>query len=161
MTEDGREILAQVVGGDRNITLQMEDVVTVAQRRIHHVHVRPIRSDEIEDALKEAGIDIPESQEPIEADTAEDDTLKMPVQPNWAGGEIEPGTAVEFKDGEGEIVSGLFAGVYEDGALAVTVEFDGVSTGARVLPENVRLRVAENVQPAVDSPPAPVSTETK
>lgn len=140
MTEDGREVLAQVVGGDSNITLQMEDVVTLVQRRICHEHVRPIRSDEIEDAFKEAGIEIPETVAAAEEGTSEDDDLlKMPEVPDWAN--VEPGTRVEFKDAEGEITPGLYSGTNDDGNLVVTVLTGDESFDIVVLPENARLAV--------------------
>ena len=102
MTENGREILEQVVGGAGNITLDMEDCVTVAEIRIHRSGVRPIRSDEVEDALEEAGIEIPkESASPEEAGE-DDDTLKMPEEIDWA--KVEPKTRVEFKDSEAGVL---------------------------------------------------------
>lgn len=137
MTEYGREILAQAVGGDGNITLQMEDAVTVAEQRIHRLAVRLIRSDEVEAALVEAGIEIPEVVSDAEKGAGEDDALKMPETPNWE--EVESGTAVEFKDGQGEIVSGQFSTVNEDGYLVVTVVSGDESFDTAVLPENVRL----------------------
>jgi len=137
MTGYGREILGQVVGGDGNITLLMQDAVTVAEQRIHRLGVRPIRSDEIEAALVEAGIEIPKEVSEVEEVTEDDDALKMPVAVDWA--EIEHGTLVEFKDREGEIRLGLFANVSEDGNIVVTVDVGGESVNASVVPENVRL----------------------
>lgn len=139
MTEDGREILEQVVGGAGNITLQMEDCVTIAQRRIHCDGVRPIRSDEIEDALKEAGIEIPQEVAGIEEVTEDDDALKMPVAVNWAG--VESGITIEFRDNEGEIAVGRFENINEDGSLSISVNTGDDAFEARVLPENVRLPV--------------------
>ena len=138
MTNHGREMLEQVVGGAKNITLKMEDCVTVAEINIHRDGVRLIRSDEVEDALEKAGIEIPKEIAAPEEST-EDDMLKMPEPVNWA--EIEEGTIVEFRDDEGEIVVGWFAKINEDGSLAITVRVGDDTSEARVIPDNVRLVV--------------------
>ena len=140
MTPYGKEMLVQVVGGYSNVTLLMEKAVTVAEIRICRKGVRLIRSDEVEDALKEAGIEIPEVLADHEEGDVQDDAITMPEVPDWA--EVEKGAVVEFKDSQGDMSIGTFAGINDDGFLVVTVTTGDDSFDTAVLPENVRMKLA-------------------
>lgn len=128
-TEDGLALLEALVG-ESQVTYQMRMALERAEQTIHRKGVRLIRAEEVEAALTDAGIEIPnrEDAEPIPEEKAD----QPPIVVDWS--KVAAKTPVKFQDERKDIYAGIFMGINEDGTLKLTTKNDDGKTARLNVP---------------------------